>query len=200
MTATITRRTTSRQRWVLVLCAIASLMVALDVTAISTALESIRRGLGASVNELEWTVNAYNLSFAVLLITAAALGDRLGRRRLFAVGMGIFVAASAASALAPNVTVLIAARAVQGVGAALVAPLVAGTAERRLPAGASRLGARAVRGHHRPRRPRRPRDRRRRHAGTRVAVGLLAQRADRAGRDPADPAADRGELRPARAA
>jgi EmrB/QacA subfamily drug resistance transporter len=123
MTATITRRTTSRQRWVLVLCAIASLMVALDVTAISTALESIRRGLGASVNDLEWTVNAYNLSFAVLLITAAALGDRLGRRRLFAVGMGIFVAASAASALAPNVTVLIAARAVQGVGAALVAPL-----------------------------------------------------------------------------
>ena len=123
MTATITRRTSSRQRWVLVLCAIASLMVALDVTAISTALESIRRGLGASVNELEWTVNAYNLSFAVLLITAAALGDRLGRRRLFAVGMGIFVAASAASALAPNVTVLIAARAVQGVGAALVAPL-----------------------------------------------------------------------------
>jgi MFS family permease len=123
MAATITRRTTSRQRWVLVLCAIASLMVALDVTAISTALESIRRGLGASVNELEWTVNAYNLSFAVLLITAAALGDRLGRRRLFAVGMGIFVAASAASALAPNVTVLIAARAVQGVGAALVAPL-----------------------------------------------------------------------------
>ncbi len=123
MAATIARKTTSSQRWVLVLCSIASLMVALDVTAISTALDSIRHGLGASINELEWTVNAYNLSFAVLLITGAALGDRLGRRRLFAVGLGIFVAASAASALSPNVGVLIAARAVQGAGAALIAPL-----------------------------------------------------------------------------
>jgi EmrB/QacA subfamily drug resistance transporter len=123
VTATITRKITSSQRWVLVLCSIASLMVALDVTAISTALESIRHGLGASINQLEWTVNSYNLSFAVFLITAAALGDRLGRRRLFVVGLGIFVAASAASALSPNVGILIAARTVQGVGAALIAPL-----------------------------------------------------------------------------
>ena len=123
MTSTMSRKTTNAQRWVLVLCSIASLMVALDVTVVSTALSSIRHELGASINELEWTVNAYSLSFAVLLITASALGDRLGRRRLFAVGLGLFVAASAACALAPNVGLLIAARAVQGAGAALVAPL-----------------------------------------------------------------------------
>jgi EmrB/QacA subfamily drug resistance transporter len=98
-------------------------MVALDVTAVSTALNSIHHDLGASVNELEWTINAYSLSFAVLLITATALGDRYGRRRLFAAGLALFVAASAACALAPNVGLLITARAVQGAGAALVAPL-----------------------------------------------------------------------------
>src|SRR6185503_9551285 len=72
---------------------------------------------------LEWTVNAYNLSFAVLLITAAALGDRYGRRRFYAMGLGLFTLASAAAALAPNVGVLIAARALQGAGAALIMPL-----------------------------------------------------------------------------
>ncbi len=123
MTSTMSRKTTSAQRWVLVLCSIASLMVALDVTVVSTALSSIKHELGASVNELEWTVNAYGLSFAVLLITASALGDRLGRRRLFAVGLGLFAAASAACAVAPSVGLLIAARAVQGAGGALVAPL-----------------------------------------------------------------------------
>ena len=107
----------------LVLSSIASLMVALDVTVVSTALEPIRRDFGASIDELEWTVNAYSLSFAVLLITGSALGDRFGRRRLFAAGLGLFVAASAACALAPNVGLLIAARAVQGAGGAMIAPL-----------------------------------------------------------------------------
>ena len=115
--------TTNKQRWVLVLCSIASLMVALDVTVVSTALSTIRHDLGASINELEWTVNAYTLSFAVLLITASALGDRLGRRRLFAAGLALFAAASAACALSPNVGLLIAARAVQGAGGAMIAPL-----------------------------------------------------------------------------
>ncbi len=119
----ISPKTTTAQRWVLALCSIASLMVALDVTVVSTALSSIKHELGASVDELEWTVNAYGLSFAVLLITASALGDRLGRRRLFAAGLGLFAAASAACALAPSVGLLIAARAVQGAGGALVAPL-----------------------------------------------------------------------------
>ena len=114
---------TAKKKWVLTLASIASLMAALDTLVVATALTTIKRHLHASVGELEWTVNAYNLSFAVLLMTAAALGDRLGRRRVFATGLGLFSAASAACALAPNVGFLIAARAVQGVGAALIAPL-----------------------------------------------------------------------------
>jgi EmrB/QacA subfamily drug resistance transporter len=98
-------------------------MAALDTLVVSTALSTIRVDLGASVEALEWTVNAYNLSFAVLLITAAALGDRYGRRNLFAAGLGLFTLASALCALAPGVGWLIAARAVQGVGAALLMPL-----------------------------------------------------------------------------
>src|SRR4051794_3293263 len=111
------------QRWVLVLTSLASLMVALDTLVVTTALSTIRSDLGASIESLEWTVNAYSLSFAVLMMTAAALGDRYGRRRLFASGLGLFVAASAACALSPDVGTLIAARAVQGAGAALVMPL-----------------------------------------------------------------------------
>ena len=109
--------------WVLAITSVASLMVALDALVVSTALSTIRLDLGASLEELEWTVNAYTLSFAVLLMTGAALGDRYGRRRLFAAGIALFVAASAACALAPNVGTLIGARVVQGAGAALVMPL-----------------------------------------------------------------------------
>src|SRR5918996_6360698 len=108
----------SASRWVLALASVASLMVALDTLVVSTALTTIRSDLGASIEQLEWTVNAYNLSFAVLLMTAAGLGDRYGRRRLFAAGVALFSAASAACALAPDIGSLIAARAVQGVGAA----------------------------------------------------------------------------------
>jgi EmrB/QacA subfamily drug resistance transporter len=98
-------------------------MAALDTLVVSTALSTIRIDLGATIEELEWTVNAYNLTFAVLLLTAAALGDRYGRRRLYAAGLGLFTAASAACALAPGIGWLIAARAVQGAGAALVLTL-----------------------------------------------------------------------------
>src|SRR5215217_1562588 len=93
---------TSTQRWILVLAALAAFMTALDTLVVSTALSTLRRELGASVEELEWTVNAYNLSFAVLLMTAAGLGDRFGRRRLFAGGIGLFTLASAACAVAPS--------------------------------------------------------------------------------------------------
>ena len=109
--------------WVLALTSIASLMVALDTLVVSTALTTIREDLAASVEELEWTVNSYNLSLAVLLLPAAALGDRFGRRRLFAGGLALFSAASAVCALSPDVGWLIAARAVQGVGAAFVLSL-----------------------------------------------------------------------------
>jgi EmrB/QacA subfamily drug resistance transporter len=98
-------------------------MVALDVLVVTTALGTIRLDLQASVADLEWTVNAYSLSFAVLLMPAAALGDRFGRRRLLAVGLAVFAVASAACAVSPGVGWLIAARAVQGAGAALVMPL-----------------------------------------------------------------------------
>jgi EmrB/QacA subfamily drug resistance transporter len=108
---------------VLALTSVASLIVALDALVVTTALSTIRTDLEASIAQLEWTVNAYNLSFAVLLLTAAALGDRFGRRRLFAAGLALFTAASAACALAPDAGFLIAARAVQGAGAALVMPL-----------------------------------------------------------------------------
>jgi EmrB/QacA subfamily drug resistance transporter len=108
--------------WVLVLAAVASLMAALDAMVVSTALTTIRLDLGASIGQLEWTVNAYNLTLAVLLLPAAALGDRLGRRRMFTIGLALFVTASAACALAPAAGALIAARAIQGAGAALVVP------------------------------------------------------------------------------
>ena len=109
--------------WVIALTGIGSLMAALDTLVVSTALSTIRLDLGASVQELEWTVNAYNLAFAVSLIAAAALGDRYGRRRLYAAGLVLFALASAACALAPNVGWLIGARAVQGLGAALLLTL-----------------------------------------------------------------------------
>jgi EmrB/QacA subfamily drug resistance transporter len=109
--------------WAVVLTSVGSLMAALDTLVVANALSTIRQDLGASLQQLEWTVNAYNLTFAVLLITAAALGDRFGRRRLYAAGLGLFSVASAGCALAPSVGWLIAGRAVQGAGAALVVTL-----------------------------------------------------------------------------
>lgn len=103
-----------------------ALMVALDTLVVAAALQTIRQDLGASIDQLQWTVNAYTLSFAMLLMVAAALGDRWGRRRMFATGLGLFTAGSAACALAPSVNWLVTARAVQGIGAALVMPLAMG--------------------------------------------------------------------------
>jgi EmrB/QacA subfamily drug resistance transporter len=98
-------------------------MTSLDNLVVGVALPSIRADLGGTIESLEWTVNAYTLTFAVLLITGAALGDRFGRRRMFTIGVGIFTAASAAAALAPSLDALIAFRAIQGAGAAIVTPL-----------------------------------------------------------------------------
>lgn len=109
--------------WVLALTSIASFMVALDAMVLTTALSTIRADLQTSIDTLEWTFNAYNISFSVLLLTGAALGDRFGRRRMFATGLGVFVAASVGCALARDIGTLIAARTVQGIGAALVMPL-----------------------------------------------------------------------------
>src|SRR3954468_18129107 len=98
-------------------------MITLDNLVVTTALPSIRLDLGASIEGLEWTVNAYTLSFAVLLLPAAALGDRFGRRRMFVAGLALFTGASALAALAPSAGALVAARAVQGAGGAIIAPL-----------------------------------------------------------------------------
>jgi EmrB/QacA subfamily drug resistance transporter len=111
------------KRWVLGLTSLASFMMALDALVINTAIATIRADFGSSVETLQWTVNAYNLSFAVLLLTGAALGDRFGRRRMFAAGIALFILASAACALSGSAGWLIAARAAQGAGAALVMPL-----------------------------------------------------------------------------
>jgi EmrB/QacA subfamily drug resistance transporter len=112
-----------RPGWTFAIVSIALFMVVLDNLVVTTALPSIRADLGATIQSLEWTVNAYTLSYAVLLLTGAALGDRFGRRRMFLIGLGMFTLASAAAALAPTTAALIAARGVQGVGAAIVTPL-----------------------------------------------------------------------------
>ncbi|MGI8696258.1 MAG: DHA2 family efflux MFS transporter permease subunit [Mycobacteriales bacterium] len=109
--------------WTFVLTSVAAFMVNLDNLVVTMALPSIRADLHAGLSQLEWTVNAYTLGFAVFLLTGAALGDRFGRRRVFAIGLSVFTLASAAAALAPNAELLIAARAVQGIGAATVLPL-----------------------------------------------------------------------------
>ena len=114
---------TRAQGWALALASVASFMVVLDLLVVATALNTIRSDLGASIGQLEWTVNAYTLAFAVLLMTAAAVGDRFGRRRVFAIGLGVFAAGSAACALAPGAGALIAARTVQGTGAAMIMPM-----------------------------------------------------------------------------
>ncbi|MEV0414489.1 DHA2 family efflux MFS transporter permease subunit [Streptomyces sp. NPDC050448] len=109
--------------WALVLTSVAGFMAALDNLVVTTALPAIRKDLGGALEDLEWTVNAYTLTFAVLLMFGAALGDRFGRRRLFMSGLAIFTGASAVAALSPGINELIAARAVQGVGAAVMMPL-----------------------------------------------------------------------------
>ena len=115
--------TPRRTLWTFAITSLALVMVTLDNLVVTTALPVIKRELGASLESLELTVNAYTLTFAVLLLTGAALGDRFGRRRMFVIGLGIFTAASAAAALAPSIEVLNIARAVQGLGGAIVTPL-----------------------------------------------------------------------------
>src|SRR5213076_663656 len=116
---------TDRRRilWTFVVTSVALFMGSLDNLVVTTALPSIRDHLHASLGELQWTVNAYTLTFAVLLLTGAALGERFGRRRMLVAGLVVFTAGSAAAALAPTADWLIAFRAIQGAGAAIVTPL-----------------------------------------------------------------------------
>src|SRR3954452_15997675 len=109
--------------WTFVITSLALFMVALDNLVVTTALPVIKADLGASLQDLQWMVNAYTLTFAVLLITGAALGDRFGRKRVFLIGMTIFIGGSTLAALSHSTEVLSLARAIQGVGGAIVTPL-----------------------------------------------------------------------------
>src|ERR1700690_1532517 len=113
----------SRTAWTFAITSTALFMASLDNLVVTTALPSIRAHLHTSLEGLQWTVNAYTLTFAVLLLTGATLGERYGRRRMFVLGLGLFTAGSAAAALAPAIGWLVAARALQGVGAAMLIPL-----------------------------------------------------------------------------
>src|SRR5215217_6090520 len=114
---------TPKALWALAITSIAVFMVTLDNLVVTTAIPVLREDLHASLSGLQWTVNAYTLTFAVLLLTGAALGDRFGRRRLLVIGIAIFTVASAAAALAPSILALDVARAAQGLGGAIVMPL-----------------------------------------------------------------------------
>ncbi len=172
--------TRSNTIWTFAITSVALFMVTLDNLVVTTALPVIRKDLHASLSQLEWTVNAYTLTFAVLLLTGAALGDRFGRRLMFSVGIGIFTVSSALAALAPSATALDLARAAQGVGGAIVTPLTLTILSAAVPRGAPRAGARRLGRDRRARGRDRPARRRRRRRGHLVAVDLLAQRADRA--------------------
>jgi MFS family permease len=112
-----------RLGWVMALTSTAYFMVVLDSTVLITALPNIQRGLRAGLASLQWTFNAYGIAFAAGIITAAPLGDRFGRRRVFNRGLAVSTLASAACMLAPSTGELIAARTVQGLGGAVVLPL-----------------------------------------------------------------------------
>jgi EmrB/QacA subfamily drug resistance transporter len=116
-------RNKSATYWTLAITSLALFMVSLDNLVVTTALPVIKSELHASISQLEWTVNAYTLTFAVLLLTGAALGDRFGRRRMFVLGLLLFTGASAAAALSTSANALDIARALQGVGGAIVTPL-----------------------------------------------------------------------------
>ena len=117
------RTRTSNPVWTLAAASLALMMAFLDALVVTTALPALRSSLHSSLADLEWTVNAYNLTFACLLLTGAALGDRFGRRRMLCVGVAIFVGASLLAGSAPTIGVLVAARALQGAGAAIMVPL-----------------------------------------------------------------------------
>src|ERR1700746_3481673 len=173
-----------RTIWTFVVTSAALFMASLDTRVVTPALPSIREHLHASLEGLQWTVNAYTLTFAVLLLTGASLGERYGRRRLFVTALALFTAGSAAAALAPGIGWLIGARAVQGVGAAILIPLTltllfaAVSPEPRGAAlgvwGAGCLGRGGRPGHRH-----RPAGWRGRCRGRVLAVDLLAERAHR---------------------
>jgi sugar phosphate permease len=171
--------TASHERRTLIIVSLALFMVVLDNLVVSVALASIHRDFGSSVQSLEWTVNAYTLCYAVFLLTGATFGDRFGRRRMFVLGLSIFTAASAVAGLAPNTGILIAARAVQGIGAAMVTPLTLTLLAETFPPERRGLALGIWSGHQRYRGRPRTACRRRGDRRPELALDLRHQRADR---------------------
>ncbi len=186
---------TSRLRWVLALTSLAYFIVVLDSTVVITALPRMQQDLHVGLDTLQWTVNAYGIAFAAGIITAAALGDRCGRRRVFIAGLALFTLASAACAVAPGATALIVARAVQGVGRRGRAAAQPDDPDHRVPGAAPRRHRRHLRRAGRAGRRGRAAGRRRGHRRAGLALDLLDQRPARRGREPAVAAAAAGELR-----
>ena len=123
MTGQTTTAASTRRAWTIVLAGSASFLVALDLLIVTTALDAIRLDLRTSITSLQWVLTAYGVTFACLLLTGAALGDRFGRRRLFAVGVALFAVGSVVAALSGSIGVLILGRIVEGIGGALILPV-----------------------------------------------------------------------------
>jgi EmrB/QacA subfamily drug resistance transporter len=136
----------ARKWWTLLAVSVAVFMLLLDITVVNTALPSIRKDLGASFTDLQWVIDAYTLTLAAFVLTAGSLADRLGRRRVFAVGLGIFAAASLAAGLAPDPTFLNISRAVQGIGGAVMFAVSLALIAQDFPAGRERGTAMGVYG------------------------------------------------------
>src|SRR3954454_15495300 len=136
----------ARKWWTLLAVTVATFMLLLDITVVNVALPSIRDDLGGSFSDLQWVVDAYALTLAALVLTAGSLADRLGRRRLFSWGLGIFSAASLLCALAPDPTFLNVARALQGIGGAVMFSVSLALLAQEFPAGRERANAMGIYG------------------------------------------------------
>ena len=179
----------------MLLTCVANFMVTLDALVVVTALPSIHRSLGGGITTLQWTITAYTMSFGAGIVTAAELGDRFGRRRVYVVGLMVFTTASAMCALAPNTGLLIGFRALQGLGAACVMPLGMTLLTSAFPAGAPRRRGRDLAGDRRSGGGVGAARRRCPHAGRELALDLLGQRPRRCGCCDRRSAASEGELR-----
>src|SRR3954453_18763261 len=135
-----------RKWWTLIAVSVATFMLLLDITVVNVALPSIRDDLGGSFSDLQWVVDAYALTLAALVLTAGSLADRLGRRRLFAWGLGVFSAASFLCALSPDPTFLNVPRALQGFRGAVMFPLSLALVAQEFPAGRERANAMGIYG------------------------------------------------------
>ncbi|MHB8532207.1 MAG: MFS transporter, partial [Solirubrobacteraceae bacterium] len=128
----------TRRWWTLTAVVVATFMLLLDITVVNTALPKIESGLKASFTDLQWVIDAYALALATVVLTAGSLADRFGRKRAFMIGLGVFSVASLACALAPSAGALIAARAVQGLGGAVMFAISLALVAQEFPGGRER--------------------------------------------------------------